>query len=453
MDKSPGIGLCCRCPKISPHRIPKGQALWPPEASPHRFPQLATIMTHITSEDDFLTLVDRHFPRQSAGVLVGRGDDAAVVAWPERVCVTTDLFLEDVHFSAGLTFAPGTSGYQAWPLNIKRTLAGHGRPGRSGWSLGACLARRAVALPSSGMDVLAGLVRPRRRAPAGSFGRRFGAGGQGRALPCHPVGPAPRRSVVSWTGRPAHTRRRSFFAGRAHRYWPEPVLFALGERTGRAAGTHAFRVAVGRPSGTPRAQLGGPGQGWRRPIPGVTACLGTFLDGRCARDPCPRRLLAPGTGRGKLGRSTGRERPSGRRPRLGQPEAAIALPVSWALRGRPWRGFPPCSAGFQRPDDWPYGSQDPYPRPGRSRQRGGPPPGASPQTAPPLTAQGLSDLFGLTGKAPTKTPLTPPRERSAMEFDGYGPLCERPLWCHSSTRANQRPASSPHPVSIKLIVP
>ena len=79
-------------------------------------------MTRIASEDDFLALVDRHFPREHAGVLLGRGDDAAVVDWPGAACVTTDLFLEDVHFRRAY-FAPEDVGYKSVAVNVSDVAA------------------------------------------------------------------------------------------------------------------------------------------------------------------------------------------------------------------------------------------------------------------------------------------------------------------------------------------
>ena len=79
-------------------------------------------MTRIASEDDFLALVDRHFPRCPPGVLLGRGDDAAVVPWPQRVCITTDLFWEHVHFRRAY-FSPQDIGFKALAVNISDVAA------------------------------------------------------------------------------------------------------------------------------------------------------------------------------------------------------------------------------------------------------------------------------------------------------------------------------------------
>jgi thiamine-monophosphate kinase len=57
-----------------------------------------------TSEQEFLRVIDRHFPGQGPGVLLGRGDDCAIInpgtgAGPGGpICISTDLFVEDVHF-------------------------------------------------------------------------------------------------------------------------------------------------------------------------------------------------------------------------------------------------------------------------------------------------------------------------------------------------------------------
>ena len=84
-------------------------------------------MSKLRSEDEFLALVDRHFPRAGDGVSLSRGDDAAVVACPGRMCVTTDLFLEDVHFRRSY-FSPEDVGYKALAVNVSDVAAMGCRP-------------------------------------------------------------------------------------------------------------------------------------------------------------------------------------------------------------------------------------------------------------------------------------------------------------------------------------
>jgi thiamine-monophosphate kinase len=71
----------------------------------------------IGSEDDFLALINRHFPNHHEGLSLARGDDCAVFACPESLCVTTDLFVEDVHFRTSYC-APEDLGYKALAVNV-----------------------------------------------------------------------------------------------------------------------------------------------------------------------------------------------------------------------------------------------------------------------------------------------------------------------------------------------
>lgn len=85
------------------------------------------------SEREFLELIDRHFPGVNAHVPLTRGDDCAVLACPEALALSTDLFLEDVHFRRSY-FTPGDIGWKSLAVNIS-DIAGMGcRP--LGFSLG-----------------------------------------------------------------------------------------------------------------------------------------------------------------------------------------------------------------------------------------------------------------------------------------------------------------------------
>lgn len=75
-----------------------------------------------TSEQDFLSVIDRHFPNRGERVLLGRGDDCAIIApaaarsgsAPNAAsfCVSTDMFVEGVHFRRSY-FAPADIGHKA----------------------------------------------------------------------------------------------------------------------------------------------------------------------------------------------------------------------------------------------------------------------------------------------------------------------------------------------------
>ena len=65
-----------------------------------------------TSEQDFLAAIDRHFPAQAEGVLLGRGDDCAILDALGPLCVSTDLFVEGAHFRRAY-FSPTDIGHKA----------------------------------------------------------------------------------------------------------------------------------------------------------------------------------------------------------------------------------------------------------------------------------------------------------------------------------------------------
>ncbi|HDQ40074.1 MAG TPA: thiamine-phosphate kinase [Desulfonatronum sp.] len=76
----------------------------------------------LTSEDAFLALIDRFFPVEHNGLLLGRGDDCAVLDCPSSICMSTDLFLENVHFRRSY-FRPGDIGHKTLAVNISDIAA------------------------------------------------------------------------------------------------------------------------------------------------------------------------------------------------------------------------------------------------------------------------------------------------------------------------------------------
>ncbi|SIO39150.1 thiamine-phosphate kinase [Halodesulfovibrio marinisediminis] len=80
-------------------------------------------MTHkLSSEVDFLDCIDRHFPNSHPHLIVGRGDDCAVLSCPERICLSSDLFLEDIHFREQY-FSPADIGHKALAVSLSDIAA------------------------------------------------------------------------------------------------------------------------------------------------------------------------------------------------------------------------------------------------------------------------------------------------------------------------------------------
>ena len=82
---------------------------------------------YITSEDDFLSCINTAFPNTHESLILGRGDDCAEIACPESMAVSTDLFVEDVHFRRTY-FTPEEIGYKALAVNISDIAAAGGHP-------------------------------------------------------------------------------------------------------------------------------------------------------------------------------------------------------------------------------------------------------------------------------------------------------------------------------------
>ncbi len=90
----------------------------------------------ITSEAHLLNILGEYFPIQHRSLLLGRGDDAAVVRGHHALSISTDLFLEDVHFRRRY-FHPGEIGYKALAVNVSDMAAMGARP--LGFTLGLAL--------------------------------------------------------------------------------------------------------------------------------------------------------------------------------------------------------------------------------------------------------------------------------------------------------------------------
>lgn len=76
------------------------------------------------SEEHFLEMLDKYFPRDHEFLKLGRGDDCAILTGGREYCVSSDLFLEDVHFRRDY-FSAADIGYKALAVNIS-DIAGMG---------------------------------------------------------------------------------------------------------------------------------------------------------------------------------------------------------------------------------------------------------------------------------------------------------------------------------------
>ncbi|MGE4554412.1 MAG: thiamine-phosphate kinase [Desulfovibrionaceae bacterium] len=85
----------------------------------------------IRSEQAFLDLIDRAFPTGvgHAGLPAGfgRGDDACIIEPEGALCLSSDLFLEDVHFRRSY-FRPADIGHKALAVNLSDMAAMGARP-------------------------------------------------------------------------------------------------------------------------------------------------------------------------------------------------------------------------------------------------------------------------------------------------------------------------------------
>ena len=111
----------------------------------------------LASEAEFLRLVDRHFSNEHPHIALGRGDDCAELICPRDLCLTSDLFLEDVHFRTSY-FSAADIGWKALAVNFSDLAAAGARP--VGWNMNLMLPK-GVALDYvdallQGMAALAG---------------------------------------------------------------------------------------------------------------------------------------------------------------------------------------------------------------------------------------------------------------------------------------------------------
>lgn len=84
-------------------------------------------MTLPDSEEAILACIDSHFPRSGHGLILGRGDDCAILAEHGKRCISSDLFLEDVHFRRSY-FRPEEIGHKALAVNLSDLAAMGARP-------------------------------------------------------------------------------------------------------------------------------------------------------------------------------------------------------------------------------------------------------------------------------------------------------------------------------------
>ncbi len=81
----------------------------------------------ILSEAHFLELIDKYFPKQHPSLILGRGDDCAILRTQDSLCLSSDLFLEDIHFRASY-FQAADVGHKALAVNISDIAAMGARP-------------------------------------------------------------------------------------------------------------------------------------------------------------------------------------------------------------------------------------------------------------------------------------------------------------------------------------
>ncbi len=76
----------------------------------------------LLSENHVLKIVDKYFVNKHSSLILGRGDDCAVLGVNQNLCFSSDLFIEDIHFRHDY-FQAGDIGYKALAVNISDIAA------------------------------------------------------------------------------------------------------------------------------------------------------------------------------------------------------------------------------------------------------------------------------------------------------------------------------------------
>jgi thiamine-monophosphate kinase len=84
-------------------------------------------MSGIISEDQILSLLDAEFPRRHPGLILGRGDDCAEFFSAFPLAVSSDLFLEHIHFRRSY-FTAEEVGRKALAVNLSDLAAAGAYP-------------------------------------------------------------------------------------------------------------------------------------------------------------------------------------------------------------------------------------------------------------------------------------------------------------------------------------
>ncbi|MCR5814646.1 MAG: thiamine-phosphate kinase [Desulfovibrio sp.] len=79
------------------------------------------------SEEEILSCITRYFPNKHSAVTLGRGDDCALFHVEHSTAVSSDLFLENIHFRRSY-FTPCEIGYKALAVNLSDLAACGARP-------------------------------------------------------------------------------------------------------------------------------------------------------------------------------------------------------------------------------------------------------------------------------------------------------------------------------------